>query len=107
MKKIIIKFLIRLLNHQNYVKLSKEQVNDIIVELAENDKLNKFPEYLDQLADAYKNQFLYSQDVHYKGMIAAYITLRETIVEKKQELRKIRVEGRTADEVGAKSFIKY
>lgn len=107
MKKIILRLLIRWLNQPLYTRLKKDKIIDLLDHIANDPASKEFTDYLDQLADGYKNQFLYTQDPHYKGMIAAYTILRETIVERRDE--KIKNERKKAKKLvgNKKSLVKY
>jgi hypothetical protein len=107
MRKWILKTLIRLLNNPYYTRLKKDEIEDLLDMIANDEKLKQFPDYLDQLADAYKNQFLYTQDSHYKGMIAAYVTLREAIVEKKEATIRRKKKEQHRKFGTKKSIVKY
>lgn len=107
MKKLIFKWLLKWLDHPIYNRLKKDQVLDLLDHIANDPASREFTDYLDQLADGYKNQFLYTQDPHYKGMIAAYTVLRETIIERRDD--KIKKRKKDAQKLvgNKKRVVKY
>jgi|GEM_PF-3557736 len=107
MKKLIFKWILKYLDKPLYTRLKKDQIADLLDHIANDPASKEFTDYLDQLADGYKTQFLYTLDPHYKGMIAAYIVLREVIVEKREAsiLKKKKEEKRRIG--NKKRIVKY
>jgi hypothetical protein len=107
MRKFILRLLIKYLDNPMYTRLKKDKVLDLLDHIANDPASQDFTDYLDQLADGYKNQFLYTQDPHYKGMIAGYTVLRETITERRDA--KIAQDNKKAKALkkGKKRIVKY
>ena len=82
MRKIIINILLRLLGREYYKPLSKESVDRLLHQLANEEGLERLPDFLQQCADQMRNQFLYTKDERFRGSVLALVTLRERIVQK-------------------------
>jgi len=88
MKKIIIKILLRLLNKEYYKPLSKEEVDFLLTKLSNPEEFEKLPAFLSQCENQYKNQYLYSGEIMFKGCVLAFSSLREQILSKRSEKKK-------------------
>ena len=87
-KKLLFKLVFFLLRKDYHKPLSKEVVDSLLTKLATTKELEKFPEYLSQLANSAKNQYLYSKDETLKGTIFALISLRDQIIGKVPKKKK-------------------
>ena len=85
MKSIIINILLRLLGRQSYNPLSKDEVDGLLTRLAHEEGFERFPDFLQQCADQYRNQFLYTKEEQFIGTVLAFVSLRERILEKKKK----------------------
>lgn len=84
MRTLLIKILLRLILSKEYVKpISKNEVDSILIRLANEEGLERFPLFLDQCAAQYKNQFMLSIDPVFRGTVLAFVSLKERILEKK------------------------
>lgn len=83
MRTLIVKLLLRLLARPYYEPLSKKSVSTLIFNIANEEGFERFPEFLQQCADTYRNQFLYTKDERFRGAVLAFTSLREMILEKK------------------------
>jgi hypothetical protein len=83
MRNLIIKLLLRLLGREHYNPLSKDEVDSILIRLSNEEGLERFPDFLQQCADQYRNQFMYTGDASFRGTVLAFVALRERIMEKK------------------------
>ena len=83
MKKLLLKFFFFLYRSDYYKPLSKDEVEGLLLNLANKKEMSRLPDYLKQCADNAKNQYLYSNDEIFKGVVLAFTTLREQIVEAK------------------------
>jgi len=88
MKKIIIKILLRLLGSPYYKPLSKESVDSLLTRLATEEGFERLPAFLEQCANQYRNQYLYSGNEMFKGTVLAFSSLREQILSKRNSLKK-------------------
>jgi hypothetical protein len=79
----IVKYLIRNLGNIPYTKLSEKEIGVLFSHMAKDPELKRLPEFFEQCADAYKNQYLYTQDPQYKGMVLAFVLLRDRFIEHK------------------------
>ena len=80
---ILIKILLRLLGREHYSPLSEEEVNSLLVRLSSEEGLERLPDFLQQCADTFRNQFLYTKDERFRGSVLAFVSLRERIMEKR------------------------
>lgn len=101
MRTILIKILLRLLGRPYYKPLSPGEVDSLLTRLATEEGLEKLPDFLQQCADQYRNQFLYSKDERFRGTVLAFVALREQILdhrpgyrEKQQKLTKPKKSGK-------------
>jgi len=85
MRTIIIKILLRLLGRESYNPLSENEINSLLTRLCNEEGLERFPDFLQQCADQYRNQFLYTKDERFRGTVLAFVTLRDRILEKKNK----------------------
>ena len=83
MRLLIIKILLRLLGRPYYKPLSSNEVNSLLNRLANEEGFERIPDFLQQCADQYRNQYLYSKDERFRGTVLAFVSLRERIIEKK------------------------
>ena len=107
MRTIIIKILLRLLGREYYKPLSSGEVDRLLFQLANEEGLEKLPDFLQQCADNFRNQFLYTKDERFRGSVLAFVSLRERIVEKKstvkdKEKRKILTKEQKGDKISKK-----
>jgi hypothetical protein len=82
MKKLLLKILFFLYRKEYYAPLSKLEIDKLLTKLATTPGLENLPAYLDQCSTTARNKFLYSQDEIYKGIIFAFISLRDQIASK-------------------------
>lgn len=80
---IIIKILLRMLGRPPYKQLSKKATNNLMFNIANEEGFERFPDFLQQCADTYRNQFLYTKDERFRGAVLAFTSLREIILAKK------------------------
>lgn len=89
MKKFIINVLLRLLAREHYSALSKESSDKLLMRLAKEEGFERLPDYLQQCADTYRNQYLYSGNEMFKGSVLAFVSLREQILTKRNQEKKL------------------
>jgi hypothetical protein len=94
MRIIIIKILLRLLGRINYRPLSEKEIDNLLTNIVKEEGLERFPDFLEQCADTYRNQFLYTKDERFRGAVLAFVVLRERLIEKKKNLTKPPKNGR-------------
>jgi len=87
MRILIIKVLLRLLGRPYYKPLGKREVSNLLSNLANEEGFEKLPDFLQQCADQYRNQFLYTKDERFRGTVLAFANLRERILEKKTTVK--------------------
>lgn len=87
MKSLIFKVLLRLLGRYHYEPLSKKAVDNLLFNLANEEGFERLPDFLQQCADQYRNQFLYTGEAQFKGTVLAFVSLRERILEKKTTVK--------------------
>jgi hypothetical protein len=87
MRLLIVKILLRLLGREYYQPLSKESVDRLLFQLANEEGLERLPDFLQQCADQQRNQYLYTKDERFRGSVLAFITLRERIIQKKTTVK--------------------
>ena len=87
MRTLIIKILLRLLGREYYKPLSKGEVDRLLFQLANEEGLEKLPDFLQQCADNFRNQFLYTKDDRFRGSVLAFVSLKERISEKKTTVK--------------------
>lgn len=83
MRNIIIKILLRLLGREHYNPLSENEINGLLIRVSNSEGLERFPDYLQQCADQYRNQFMFTGDPSFRGTVLAFVALREKIIERK------------------------
>jgi hypothetical protein len=105
MRNFIFHYLLRLLGRPYYKPLSEEECDFLLTRLATEDGFDRFPDFLQQCADAYRNQYLYSGNEMFKGTVLAFTTLREQVLEKRNPKKKKSLTGN--DESGTMSSAKY
>jgi hypothetical protein len=105
MKSLIIKILLRLLGRPYYKPLSIGEVESLLTRLATEEGFEKLPDFLQQCSDAYRNQYLYSGNIMFRGTVLAFTSLREQILqqrpgykEKKLNLTKPKKSGKVHTE---------
>jgi len=84
MRILIIKILLRLLGNPYYKPLLPGEVDSVLTKIATEEGLERFPDFLEQCANQYRNQFLYSKDERFRGTVLAFSSLRELILEKRK-----------------------
>lgn len=84
MRKLIFKILIRLLGRPYYKPLSPKEVSSLLTKLAKEEGLERLPDFLQQCADNYRNRYLYTDEVMFKGTVLAFTQLREQILQKRK-----------------------
>lgn len=67
--------------------LSKNEVDRLLFQLANEEGLERLPEFLEQCASTYRNQYLYSKDERFRGAVLAFVSLRERILAKKTTVK--------------------
>ena len=87
MRTIIIKILLRLLGREYYKPLSPGEVDRLLFQLANEEGLEKLPDFLQACADQFRNQFLYTKDDRFRGVVLAFVTLKERIAQKKTTVK--------------------
>src|SRR3990167_6225532 len=88
MRKILFKILMRFLEQPSYHILSREEVSSLLTRLAKDEDYDRFPDFLQQCADQFKNQYLYSGQEMFKGSVLAFTQLREQLLEKRKPQKK-------------------
>jgi len=88
MRTLIVKVLLRLLGREHYIKLPKKTVSNLMFNIANEEGFERFPDFLEQCADTYRNQFLYTKDERFRGAVLAMTGLRELIMEKRPKTEK-------------------
>lgn len=83
MREIIINILLRILGRDSYCPLSKEATDGLLSRLANEEGFERLPDFLEQCADQFRNQFLYTKDERFRGAVLALVSLRERIKQKK------------------------
>jgi len=86
-REVIIKILLRILGREYYKPLSKEAVDRLLFQLANEEGLERLPDYLQQCADQQRNQFLYTKDERFRGSVLAFVVLRDRIIQKKTTVK--------------------
>jgi len=84
---IIIKILLRLLGREYYKPLSPGEADRLLFQLANEEGLEKLPDFLQACADQFRNQFLYTKDERFRGAVLACVTLKERIAQKKTTVK--------------------
>lgn len=80
MKKLLL-YLIFWVYRKDYSRpISKIDEDIILTKLATTPGLEQFPMLLKQYADTARNQYMYSKDDIFKGVVLAFITLRQQII---------------------------
>jgi len=79
MKEIITKILLRLLGRSYYKPLSGDESASLLKRLATEEGLERLPDFLEQCADTYRNQYLYTKDERFRGAVLGLAALRERI----------------------------
>ena len=67
--------------------MKETEVKRILNHLAEDAEVDNILLFLNNCADGYKNQFLYTSDPFYKGMVTAFVVLKDNITQAKPENR--------------------
>ena len=98
MRTIIWKILLRLLGREPYHALSENEVNSLLIRLSSEEGLERLPDFLQQCADLYRNQFLYTKDERFRGSVLAFVSLRERILEKRNLDKKKKVQEKLTQE---------
>jgi hypothetical protein len=88
MKNLLLKFLFFLYRKDYYKPLSKIEIDNLLIRLATTKGLENLPAYLEQCSTNARNQFLYSQDEIFKGVILGFTTLREQIIQNVPKAKK-------------------
>lgn len=88
MKTLIINILLRLLGAPYFKPLGPKEVDSLLTSIAKEDGFERFPDYLEQCATQYRNQYLYSGNTMFKGSVLAFTQLREQILEKRKPKKK-------------------
>ena len=107
MRILIIKVLLRLLGRPYYKPLPKRAVNNLLANIANEEGFERFPDFLQQCADQYRNQFLYSKDERFRGAVLAFVSLSERILDKKTIKNKRKKPTLTKDDKGGKTKVVY
>ena len=87
MRTIIIKILLRILGRPYYKPLSQGETDRLLFQLANEEGLEKLPDFLQSCGDQFRNQFLYTKDERFRGAVLAFVTLRERILQKKTTVK--------------------
>jgi len=85
MKSLLITFVLRLIGREEYSKLSKNAVKNLMSSIANEEGFERLPDFLQQCADTYRNQYLYTGDERFKGSVLAFVELRNLIVKSKKK----------------------
>lgn len=88
MKSLIIKILLRLLGAPYFKPMGPKEVDSLLTSLAKEEGFERLPDFLEQCANQYKNQYLYSGNEMFKGSVLAFATLREQLLEKRKPKKK-------------------
>lgn len=83
-----------MLGRMHYRPLSKKEMDTLLHNLANEEGLGRLPAFLEQCADTYRNQFLYTKDERFRGAVLALVALRERVMEKRKNLTKGNKNGR-------------
>lgn len=102
MRRFIIKILLRLLSRQSYEVLSEQAIQNMMINLKNTEGLERFPDFLQQCADTYRNQYLYTGEVMFKGAVLALLQVREQLLSCEKKKKKL-----TEDEKHVKNKIAY
>jgi hypothetical protein len=87
--------------------LNEKEVEKMFSFMAKRPETKKFGAFLRQIANAYKNKYLYTKDESLKGSIYSFITLAEKFEEKSPK-KKAAEEKRQKKVVGDKNRkVKY
>jgi hypothetical protein len=89
-----VNLLFRLLSPKLEKKLSSKKSTELFEYIAEDQSLQDFPDFLLQCADEAKNNYMYSENRIYKGKAAAFLLLREKILNSKKVLEKKRARSK-------------
>ncbi len=73
-----------MLGRPYYRPLSSDEVSSLLDRLAKEEGLERLPDFLQQCADGYRNQYLYGGQEMFKGTVLAFTSLREQILEKRK-----------------------
>lgn len=73
----------RLLVKQYEKPMTKNEINSLLIFLANDEGNKKLPQFLQQCANQYKDQFMITGDPAFKGCVLAFMSLKERITEKK------------------------
>jgi len=88
MRKLIVNLLLRLIIRKPYGKVGNKEMETIIGILSRDEDLKRLPDLLQQYADQARNQYLYTTDPVFKGVVLAFNSLRDQILEKKKKIAK-------------------
>jgi len=84
---LIIKILLRMLGQMYHKPLSSDEVDSLLTRIATEEGFERLPDFLEQCASTYRNQFLYTKDERFRGTVLAFVSLREQILEKRPGYR--------------------
>ncbi len=73
--------LLKLYGRDTYTPLSQEAQDNLLKNLATTEGFERLPDFLQQCADSYRNHYLYTGDLQYKGSVLSMVQLRERILE--------------------------
>jgi hypothetical protein len=76
-----------MLGQMYHKPLSPGEIDSLLTRLATEEGFEKLPDFLEQCATTYRNQFLYSKDERFRGTVLAFTVLREQILNKRPGYR--------------------
>lgn len=79
-KELLLKLFFWYYRREYYRPLNEIEVEKLLIKIATTPGLESLPRYLGQCADTARNQYLYSNDEIFKGVILAFTTLRQQII---------------------------
>lgn len=72
-----------MLGNPYFKPFDPNEIDELLGKVARGEELERFPEFLDQCANVYRNQFLYSKDERFRGAVLAFTALREMLLSKR------------------------
>lgn len=81
MRKIFLNLFFRFYEEKSYKMLNEKQANNMFDFIAKKKKLKHFGSFFRQMAAAYRNKYLYTNDPEYKGSALAMTQVAEKFEE--------------------------
>jgi len=107
MRTLIVNVLLRLLGRQSYRPLEKREVENLLFNLANEEGFERLPDFLEQCADQYRNQFLYTKDERFRGTVLAFASLKDKILEKKTTVKNPKKKPKEKEEKAKPKRVSY